>query len=33
MDNFNCEILTDEAKKNHLATFKMVIIGDAGNIF
>jgi hypothetical protein len=29
MDNFQIEILNEE-KVNHLATFKMVIIGEAG---
>jgi len=29
MENFTCEI-TNEGKVNLIATFKMVVIGDAG---
>jgi len=29
MENFKCEILNEE-KMNHIATFKLVIIGEAG---
>lgn len=32
MEIFNCEILNEE-KFNHEATFKMIILGDAGKLF